>query len=111
MIMLKDTTPDRRWDFRGVASYTQKHKCVHIWTKHMGRFNHSSDGLLVVCVQKRVRILSKSNFDRICDDVLVLPTHRIYHQFRAVTGNTSNIKIFSFFCIQLVLCKDCQFMK
>ena len=30
---------------------------------------------------------------------------------RAVAGNTSHIKIFLIFCIQVVLCMDCQFMK
>ena len=27
---------------RGVATYTQKRICVHIWTKNMGRFYHNS---------------------------------------------------------------------
>ena len=31
------------WESRGVATYTQKHICVHIWTKNMGR----SDGRLI----------------------------------------------------------------
>ena len=39
----------RAWFCRGVATYTQKRICVHIWTKNMGRFYHTS------------------NFDRICD--------------------------------------------
>ena len=37
--------------FSGVATYTQKGKCVHIWTKNMGRFYHSSDGSFMLCVR------------------------------------------------------------
>ena len=37
--------------FRGVATYTQKRKCVHIWNKNMGIFNHSSDDFFMLCVQ------------------------------------------------------------
>ena len=46
----------------------KKQKCVHIWTKNMRRFYHSSD----VCISRVRRPnlhLSKSNFDRICNDV------------------------------------------
>ena len=37
--------------YKGVATYRLKHKCVHIWNKNMGRFYHSSDGCLMLCVQ------------------------------------------------------------
>ena len=37
--------------FRDVATYTQKRKCVHIWNKIIGRFNHSSDDFLMLGVQ------------------------------------------------------------
>ena len=35
----------------GVAMYTQKRICLHIWIKKMGRFYHNSDGFLMLCVQ------------------------------------------------------------
>ena len=54
---------------KGVATYTQKPKCVHIWTKNMGRFY--LDGMCIKCVC-RTNIFkknSKSYFKRMCDDV------------------------------------------
>ena len=61
---------------RGEATYTQNCKCVHIWTKHMERFYHSSDGFWMLCVQnvcvEPIKNLSKSNFDRIGDDVGII---------------------------------------
>ena len=36
---------------KGVATYTQKRKCVHIWTKYMRKFYHSSNGFLILYVQ------------------------------------------------------------
>ena len=35
---------------RGLVTYTQKRKCIHIWTKNMGRFYHGSGGFLMLCV-------------------------------------------------------------
>ena len=37
--------------YRGVAIFTQKRICIHIWTKNMGIFSHNSDGFLRLCVQ------------------------------------------------------------
>ena len=36
---------------RGVATYTQKRKYLHIWNKNMGIFYHSSNGILMLCLQ------------------------------------------------------------
>ena len=36
---------------RGVATYTQKRKCVHIWNKHMRKYYRSSNGFLMLSVQ------------------------------------------------------------
>ena len=47
---LRTQADKRSRQVRGVATYTQKRKCVHIWIKNMGRFYHNSDGFMVVCV-------------------------------------------------------------
>ena len=42
--------------------------------KNMGRLYHNSDGFLMLCVQNvcvEPILISKSNFDRICDDVCI----------------------------------------
>ena len=35
---------------RDVATYMQKHICLHIWTKNIGRLYHNYDGFLMICV-------------------------------------------------------------
>ena len=37
----------------------------------MGRLYYNSDGFLMLCVKTNIN-LSKSNFDRICDDVGII---------------------------------------
>ena len=59
------------YQVRVVATLTQKRICVYVRAKYMGRFYHKYDGFLMLCVLNvsTLPILSKSNFDRICDDV------------------------------------------
>ena len=38
-------------EYQGRSYVYAKFFSVHIWTKHMGRFYHNSDGLLMVIVQ------------------------------------------------------------
>ena len=64
-----------RTKLRGVATYTQKRICVHIWAKKYGKLTSQLWWIFSVMCTKRVRNtwtninLSKSNFDRISDDV------------------------------------------
>ena len=60
---------------RGVATYTQKHKCVHIWSKTyvkiLPQFCWMLDFTCTKCVRRSKVNPTKSNFDRICYDIVI----------------------------------------
>ena len=75
--MIKSLSVKPRTQYRGVATYTQKRICVHIWTKYMGRFNHNSDGKLDVCVQN------------VCVEPILISLNPILTEFVVPLGITS----------------------
>ena len=54
---------------RGVATYTQKRNCLHIWTKNMGKFYHSSNVFLILCVQN------------VCVEAILISQNTIFAEF------------------------------
>ena len=98
---------------RGVATYTQKRKYVHILTKNMEIFYHNSKGFFIlhVSVKCKIRVrrtninLSKPNFDSICDPPPQRHPLMICHKFAQMNEGLI-VYIFNYELPLLRVCKD-----